>query len=63
VTPAATAATGRVGLHELLIASDTIKKLIERPCRGNPSGLSRGRYANLEDDGIEKVLQGITDMP
>src|SRR6266702_2269300 len=56
---------GRVGLHELLIASDPIKKLIQEHAR-----VAEILAVCLEDgkhpykmDGIEKVLQGITDMP
>src|SRR5438876_1546789 len=56
---------GRVGLHELLIASDTLKKLIQEHAR-----VAEILAVSLEDgmrsmkmDGIEKLLQGITDMP
>ena len=56
---------GRVGLHELLIASDTIKKLIQEHARVAEIlavCLEEG-MRTLKMDGIEKVLQGITDMP
>ena len=56
---------GRVGLHELLIASDHIKKLIQEHARVAEIlavGLEDG-MRTLKMDGIEKVLQGITDMP
>ena len=56
---------GRVGLHELLIASDTIKKLIQEHARVAETlavCLEEG-MRTLKMDGIEKVLQGITDMP
>jgi len=56
---------GRVGLHELLLASDTIKKLIQEHARVAEIlavGLEEG-MRTLKMDGIEKVLQGITDMP
>ena len=56
---------GRVGLHELLIASDTIKKLIQEHARVADIlavCLEEG-MRTLKMDGIEKVLQGITDMP
>jgi len=56
---------GRVGLHELLIASDPIKKLIQEHARvAEILGvcLEEG-MRTLKMDGIEKVLQGITDMP
>ncbi len=56
---------GRVGLHELLIASDPIKKLIQEHARVSEIlglCLEEG-MRTLKMDGIEKVLQGITDMP
>src|SRR5882724_3686549 len=56
---------GRVGLHELLIASDSIKKLIQEHARVAEIlaiSLEEG-MRTLKMDGIEKVLQGITDMP
>ena len=56
---------GRVGLHELLIASDTIKKLIQEHARVAEIlavCLEEG-MRTLKMDGVEKVLQGITDMP
>ncbi|HTF14706.1 MAG TPA: ATPase, T2SS/T4P/T4SS family [Burkholderiales bacterium] len=56
---------GRVGLHELLLASDTIKKLIQEHSRVAEIlavCLEEG-MRTLKMDGIEKVLQGITDMP
>src|SRR5216684_2684113 len=56
---------GRVGLHELLIASDSIKKLIQEHARVTEIlavGLEEG-MRTLKMDGVEKVLQGITDMP
>jgi type II secretory ATPase GspE/PulE/Tfp pilus assembly ATPase PilB-like protein len=56
---------GRAGLHELLIASDPIKKLIQEHARVAEIlavCLEEG-MRTLKMDGIEKVLQGITDMP
>ena len=55
---------GRTGLHELLIASDPIKKLIQEHARVAEIlavCLEEG-MRTLKMDGIEKVLQGITDM-
>jgi type II secretory ATPase GspE/PulE/Tfp pilus assembly ATPase PilB-like protein len=55
---------GRVGLHELLIASDPIKKLIQEHARVAEIlavCLEEG-MRTLKMDGIEKVLQGITDI-
>lgn len=55
---------GRVGLHELLIGSDEIKKKIQE--HGRVAELFAVALAQdmrtLKQDGIEKVLQGITDM-
>ncbi|MSQ70769.1 MAG: GspE/PulE family protein [Betaproteobacteria bacterium] len=55
---------GRAGLHELLIASDPIKKLIQEHARVAEIlavCLEEG-MRTLKMDGMEKVLQGITDM-
>jgi type II secretory ATPase GspE/PulE/Tfp pilus assembly ATPase PilB-like protein len=55
---------GRVGLHELMIGSDKVKKLLQEHAR-----VAQLLAAALEDgmltlkmDGIEKVLMGITDI-
>ncbi|WP_373988305.1 ATPase, T2SS/T4P/T4SS family [Duganella sp. BuS-21] len=55
---------GRVGLHELMIGTDQIKKLLQEHAR-----VAQLLAAALEDgmltlkmDGIEKVLLGITDI-
>jgi type II secretory ATPase GspE/PulE/Tfp pilus assembly ATPase PilB-like protein/GAF domain-containing protein len=55
---------GRVGLHELLIGTDRIKKDIQERARVAQmfaTALEEG-MRTLKQDGIEKVLQGITDM-
>jgi len=55
---------GRVGLHELLAGSDKVKKLIQEHARVAAilaTGLDEGMLT-LKMDGIQKVLQGITDM-
>ena len=55
---------GRVGLHELLIGSDLLKKGIQEHARVAELlalALEEG-MRTLKQDGIEKVLQGITDM-
>jgi type II secretory ATPase GspE/PulE/Tfp pilus assembly ATPase PilB-like protein len=55
---------GRVGLHELLIGTDAMKKHIQEHARVADmlgTALSEG-MRTLKQDGIEKVLQGITDM-
>ncbi|MGO4469738.1 GspE/PulE family protein, partial [Pseudoduganella sp. RAF53_2] len=55
---------GRVGLHELMIGSDRVKKLLQEHAR-----VAQLLAAALEDgmltlkmDGIEKILLGITDV-
>jgi type II secretory ATPase GspE/PulE/Tfp pilus assembly ATPase PilB-like protein len=55
---------GRVGLHELLIATDPLKKAIQEHARVAEMfaiALDEG-MRTLKQDGIEKVLQGITDI-
>ena len=55
---------GRVGLHELLIGTDPIKKAIQERARVADLlaiALEEG-MRTLKQDGMEKVLQGITDM-
>lgn len=55
---------GRVGLHELLIGTDPVKKAIQEHARVAELlaiALEEGMHT-LKQDGMEKVLQGITDM-
>jgi len=55
---------GRVGLHELMIGTDGAKKLIQEHARVAQivaQALEDG-MRTLKQDGMEKVLQGITDM-
>ena len=55
---------GRVGLHELLVGSDRVKKLIQEKARVAEVlalALEEG-MRTLKMDGIEKILQGITDI-
>jgi len=55
---------GRAGLHELLVGSDTVKKLIQEHARVAEVlavALNEG-MRTLKQDGIEKVLHGVTDM-
>ncbi len=55
---------GRVGLHELLVGSDPVKKLIQEKARVAEilaCALNEG-MRTLKMDGIEKILQGITDI-
>ncbi len=55
---------GRVGLHELLVGTDGIKKMIQERARVSDVlalSLAEG-MSTLRMDGMEKVLQGVTDM-
>jgi type II secretory ATPase GspE/PulE/Tfp pilus assembly ATPase PilB-like protein len=55
---------GRLGLHELLVGSDAIKKQIQEHARVAEllaTALQEG-MRTLKQDGIEKVLLGLTDM-
>ncbi|HXS52205.1 MAG TPA: ATPase, T2SS/T4P/T4SS family [Usitatibacter sp.] len=55
---------GRVGLHEMLVGTDPVKKLIQEHARVAEilaTALAEGMLT-LKMDGMEKVLQGITDM-
>jgi type II secretory ATPase GspE/PulE/Tfp pilus assembly ATPase PilB-like protein len=55
---------GRVGLHELLIADDTIKKLIQERARVAEvfAAAVEGGMRTLKMDGMEKVMMGLTDL-
>ena len=55
---------GRLGLHELLLGSDKVKRHIQEHARVAEilaTALEEG-MRTLKQDGMEKVLQGITDM-
>jgi type II secretory ATPase GspE/PulE/Tfp pilus assembly ATPase PilB-like protein len=55
---------GRVGLHELLVGTDLLKKNIQEHARVAEmfaTALNEG-MRTLKQDGIEKVLSGITDI-
>jgi type II secretory ATPase GspE/PulE/Tfp pilus assembly ATPase PilB-like protein len=55
---------GRVGLHELLVGTDALKKNIQdhaHVAEMLATALEDG-MRTLKQDGIEKVLQGITDV-
>jgi type II secretory ATPase GspE/PulE/Tfp pilus assembly ATPase PilB-like protein len=55
---------GRMGLHELMIGTDAVKKLIQEHARVAQllaQALEDG-MRTLKQDGMEKVLQGATDM-
>ena len=55
---------GRVGLHELLVADDPVKKLIQERARVAEifaQCVSSG-MRTLKMDGMEKILMGLTDL-
>jgi type II secretory ATPase GspE/PulE/Tfp pilus assembly ATPase PilB-like protein len=55
---------GRVGLHELMIASDAVKKLIQDKGRVLDifvKAVEEG-MSTLKMDGMDKVMMGVTDM-
>ena len=55
---------GRVGLHELMVASDQVKKLVQEKARVADlfvKCVDEG-MSTLKMDGMEKVMMGLTDM-
>ncbi|MDP3139590.1 MAG: ATPase, T2SS/T4P/T4SS family [Burkholderiaceae bacterium] len=55
---------GRVGLHELLIADDAAKKLIQERARVAElftAAIESGMHT-LKMDGMEKIMMGLTDL-
>ena len=55
---------GRIGLHELLIADDAIKKLIQERARVAEifSAAVETGMRTLKMDGMEKIMLGMTDL-
>jgi type II secretory ATPase GspE/PulE/Tfp pilus assembly ATPase PilB-like protein len=55
---------GRVGLHELLVADDSVKKLIQERARVAElfATAVEGGMRTLKMDGMEKVMMGLTDL-
>ena len=55
---------GRVGLHELLVATDDVKKLIQERARVAElfSAAVEGGMHTLKMDGMEKIMMGLTDL-
>ncbi|MGE3348946.1 MAG: GspE/PulE family protein [Ramlibacter sp.] len=55
---------GRIGLHELLIADDPIKKLIQERARVAEIFVAavESGMRTLKMDGMEKIMMGITDL-
>jgi type II secretory ATPase GspE/PulE/Tfp pilus assembly ATPase PilB-like protein len=54
---------GRIGLHELLVADPATKRLIQSraPVAEVRSAAMMAGLRTLRQDGIEKILQGVTD--
>jgi type II secretory ATPase GspE/PulE/Tfp pilus assembly ATPase PilB-like protein len=55
---------GRLGIHELLVRSDEIRDLVYRRAQAEEIravALAQG-MRTLKQDGIEKVLGGLTDL-
>jgi type II secretory ATPase GspE/PulE/Tfp pilus assembly ATPase PilB-like protein len=55
---------GRVGLHELMVADDEIKKLIQERARVAELFVAAvaGGMRTLKMDGMEKIMMGLTDL-
>ena len=55
---------GRVGLHELMVADDLVKKLIQERARVAElfSAAVEGGMRTLKMDGMEKIMMGLTDL-
>jgi type II secretory ATPase GspE/PulE/Tfp pilus assembly ATPase PilB-like protein len=55
---------GRMGIHELLVATDEIKRSIQRrqPVEELRKQAIKDGMTTLLQDGIEKVIQGLTDF-
>ena len=55
---------GRLGLHELLVADDTIKRLVQERARVAElfAACVEAGMRTLKMDGMEKVLMGLTDL-
>lgn len=55
---------GRIGLHELLVADEAIKKLIQERARVADlfATAVEGGMCTLKMDGMEKVMMGFTDL-
>jgi type II secretory ATPase GspE/PulE/Tfp pilus assembly ATPase PilB-like protein len=55
---------GRVGLHELLVADDEVKRLVQERARVADLFVAAvaGGMRTLKMDGMEKVMMGLTDL-
>ena len=56
---------GRLGLHELAVANDALRELIRHraSARDMFAAARDAGMRTLRQDGIDKVLQGLTDLP
>jgi type II secretory ATPase GspE/PulE/Tfp pilus assembly ATPase PilB-like protein len=55
---------GRIGIHELLVMTPTLRHLVQTraPLSELVRAAQAGGMAGLRQDGIEKVLGGLTDI-
>jgi type II secretory ATPase GspE/PulE/Tfp pilus assembly ATPase PilB-like protein len=55
---------GRLGLHELLIADERIKRLVQERARVAEifAAAVESGMRTLKMDGMEKIMQGLTDL-
>ena len=55
---------GRMGIHELLVASDEVKRMVQKrkPVEELRQQAIREGMTTLLQDGIQKVLRGHTDF-
>ena len=55
---------GRVGIHEFLVVTQAVRKLIQQkaPADVIAKAAREGGMLNLKQDGIRKVLKGLTDL-
>ena len=55
---------GRMGIHELLVASDEVKRMVQKrkPVEELRQQAMREGMTTLLQDGIQKVLRGSTDF-
>ena len=61
---AGTGYKGRIGLHELLVSDEAVKKLIQERARVSElfAQAVEGGMRTLKMDGMEKILMGLTDI-
>jgi type II secretory ATPase GspE/PulE/Tfp pilus assembly ATPase PilB-like protein len=60
----ATGYKGRMGIHELLVATEEIKRMIQKrtPIEELRQQALRDGMTTLLQDGIQKVIKGVTDF-